>query len=31
MAATITWSVFTNAWRMPLPELGRFVACHEQL
>jgi sugar phosphate isomerase/epimerase len=25
MATTITWSVFTKAWKMPLPELGRFV------
>ena len=25
MATNITWTVFTKAWKMPLPELGRFI------
>jgi sugar phosphate isomerase/epimerase len=25
MAINVTWSVFTKSWKMPLPELGRFI------
>jgi len=25
MATSVTWSVFTKSWGMPLPDLGRFI------